>query len=321
MRLGRLYEKAIAVGIKNDLRKVKGVKKWLLKMRREYNKLPKEKRKFFDKEHLTNPYADTRILYGDHKTEVKSVLLGIDIGPGEVVLADRLREKGKAIDLVMSHHPQGQALAHLYRVMYLQADVFHNMGVPLEIAEDLMAGRVSEVQRGLLPANHTRSLDAARLLKIPFMCAHTVADNCVANFLQTMMDKKRPKRLQDVIALLMAIPEYRDAARIGAGPTILKGKKTSPAGKVFIDMTGGTEGARNIFPRLARAGVGTVIGMHLSEAHLKKARGAHINVIIAGHISSDNVGLNILLDELSIGERLEIIPCSGFKRVTRKKRR
>lgn len=57
--------------------------------------------------------------------------------------------------------------------------------------------------------------------------------------------------------------------------------------------------------------------MHLSEEHLKKVREANLNVIIAGHISSDTLGLNLLLDRIEEKEELEIIGCSGFKRIKR----
>jgi len=57
--------------------------------------------------------------------------------------------------------------------------------------------------------------------------------------------------------------------------------------------------------------------MHLSEDHRKEAEKNHLNVIIAGHISSDTLGLNLLLDEISKDNSLEIIECSGFKRFSR----
>jgi hypothetical protein len=57
--------------------------------------------------------------------------------------------------------------------------------------------------------------------------------------------------------------------------------------------------------------------MHLSEEHFKKAQPEHINVVIAGHIASDNLGLNLMLDELSKTEKLKITACSGFRRVER----
>jgi len=59
--------------------------------------------------------------------------------------------------------------------------------------------------------------------------------------------------------------------------------------------------------------------MHLSEEHFKKAKEEHMNVIIAGHIASDNVGLNIMLDELEKKDNFKILPCSGFRRFSRRK--
>ena len=59
--------------------------------------------------------------------------------------------------------------------------------------------------------------------------------------------------------------------------------------------------------------------MHLSEEHFKKAKEERMNVIIAGHIASDNVGLNILLDSLEKKGKLKILTCSGFRRFSRKK--
>ena len=62
----------------------------------------------------------------------------------------------------------------------------------------------------------------------------------------------------------------------------------------------------------------TIVAMHLSEDHRKEAEKNHLNVIIAGHISSDNLGLNLLLDGITKGNSIEILECSGFKRITRR---
>ena len=98
---------------------------------------------------------------------------------------------------------------------------------------------------------------------------------------------------------------------------MIAGKEDNPVGKILIDMTGGTEGSKEVFARLSQAGVGTIIAMHLSEEHFKRVKPEHINVIIAGHISSDTIGLNLLLDKLCRQESLRIIPCSGFQRIKR----
>ena len=54
-------------------------------------------------------------------------------------------------------------------------------------------------------------------------------------------------------------------------------------------------------------------GLKITE---KEAEAANINVIIAGHISSDSLGTNLFLDELE-KKGIEIIPCSGLIRVSR----
>ena len=57
--------------------------------------------------------------------------------------------------------------------------------------------------------------------------------------------------------------------------------------------------------------------MHLSEEHFKQAKDEQVNVVIAGHIASDNLGLNLLLDQIEKAEKLKIINCSGFVRIRR----
>ena len=71
-----------------------------------------------------------------------------------------------------------------------------------------------------------------------------------------------------------------------------------------------------MYEKLSQAGVGTIIGMHMSEDHKKQAEKHHINAIIAGHISSDSLGMNLLLDELE-KQGIEIVACSGLMRVSR----
>ena len=156
-----------------------------------------------------------------------------------------------------------------------------------------------------------------RLLGLPLMCAHTVADNLVNHYLQTKFEQEQPDTLDDVMQILKKEYEYAQAAKYGAGPTIVVGAKERRAGKIMLDMTGGTGGSEEAFAKLSMAGVGTLICMHVGEVHRKEAEKYHINVVIAGHMSSDSLGLNLLLDELeTLG--IEIIPCSGYIRYRRK---
>lgn len=319
MKLVDLYKNVVDFGMKMDPRGKDKIKSELSRAKNEYEKLNKHDKEFYDKERLVHPYSDTRILFGKKESVIKTVLVGIDIEVGEILLADRLREKGEKIDLLFSHHPKGMALAGFFNVMYMQIDILNSMGVPVNIAESLMSDRIKEVERRVSPINHMRAVDAARLMDIAFMTCHTPSDNCVATYLHNLIEKKKPETIGDIMDTLMDIPEYKEAARQNSAPKIARGGLSSKAGKVFVDMTGGTEGAKNIFSKLSQAGVSTLVCMHLGEEHFKKASEEHMNVIIAGHIASDNLGLNLMLDELERKAKLKIITCSGFRRFTRKK--
>lgn len=319
MKLIDIYRSAVLFGMERDPRGKDSVKKELLRAKDEYEKLSAKDKEFYDKERLDNPYSDTRVLIGKMNSEIKTILVGVDIEIGEIMLADRLKEKGEKIDLVMAHHPEGLALAGFFNVMYMQVDILNKIGVPINVAESLMHERIREVERKVMPANHTRAVDAAKLLDINLMSCHTPADNCVATLLQDLMDKKKPNTLRDIVDILREIPEYNTAAKQGAGPKITRGDNSNKAGKVFVDMTGGTEGSKDIFKKLSEAGVSTLVCMHLSEEHFKKVQEEHMNVVIAGHIASDNVGLNIILDELEKKGKFKILACSGFRRFSRKK--
>jgi len=261
-------------------------------------------------------YADTAILYGSPQTQIKKILVGIDMEVAELLLADRIRQ-AQGLDLVLSHHPEGKAYVLLHEVMQLQVDLLKQAGLDERIAQKFLDERKNEVERKILPQNHTRPVDAARLLNLPFMCMHTPADNHVYQFLKKLMEARRPRYVQDIVNILEKIPEYREANKHLAGPRILLGSPGKEAGKIFFEMTGGNEGSKDIFGKLYQAGIRTLVSMHLSEEHLKKVKEAHLNVVIAGHIASDCLGLNLLLDRIEKEEKLEIIGCSGFKRIRR----
>lgn len=317
MKLGDFFWKAIQAGINNDPRGKQTVLNELKRRKKEFGKLKQTEKKAFDTDSLRNPYSDSKILHGADDRKIRSILVGVDIDVGEILLADNLKSKGREIDLLLSHHPSGKALADLYAVMQMQSDILNVFGVPINVAESLMEGRIKEIERKLMPANHTRAVDAARLLDIPFVCLHTPADNMVAVYLQRLFSRKKPLLLSDVLDILKGIPEYQKAGNDGVGPKIVLGSEKRKAGKIFVDMTGGTEGAKDIFASLTNSGINTVVGMHISEEHRKEAEKSHLNVIVAGHISSDNLGLNLLLDEISRDNSLDILECSGFRRIRR----
>ena len=148
MTIKNIYDLAIKMGIESDLRGKDFVLKQLKKTKEKYQKLSKEKKEEFDKEKLVNPYSDTRILFGNPDKKIKRIMVGIDISPAELMIAQYLsNHSGKKIDLVISHHPLGVALADLSDVMHLQAEILSKYGVPINIAESVTRPRISEVAR------------------------------------------------------------------------------------------------------------------------------------------------------------------------------
>lgn len=317
MTIEEIYQLAIKMGIAADPRGPRGVSQYLKRLKKEYEEQPKTKREEFDRESLTNPYADTRILFGDATVAVDKILIGVDISSAEVLLADRLNEKGEGIDLIIGHHPHGIGYAGLDEVMDLQVDLLEKLGVPVNVAEGLMKERMMEVKRSVGPRNHFQSVDSARLLGIPFMCIHTPFDNLGYKFINDLLKKEKPRRVKDVMEMLKKIPEYAIAAKQKAGPMVVTGDEKNRAGRVEVaEFTGGTEGSKLIYEKMVAAGIGTIIGMHLSEEHVKEARKHHLNVVAAGHMVSDSLGMNLFLDELK-KRGIEAVACSGLIRIKR----
>jgi putative NIF3 family GTP cyclohydrolase 1 type 2 len=317
MKLKTMYEMAYRAGIAADPRGREGVDRALKRTKKEFDDLPEHRRWEFDQETLANPYADTRILVGDGEEEIKKILVGIDMEVGEVLLAETLRGKGNAVDLLLAHHPEGRAVARLEEVMGVQADIWRTFGVSITFGDAVMSDRMAEIMRAIHPSNTERAVAAARLLGLPFMCCHTPADNSVNKFVQAQCDELgADATVEELVEMLKAIPEYHEAVLQGTGPVMFEGGEKRRTGKIMVDMTGGTSGPVESIARLAAAGVGTIVGMHMNEDHRKKAKAEHINVVIAGHTCSDSLGMNLIIDQFE-RQGVQVVACSGFTRVSR----
>jgi hypothetical protein len=317
VKLKDIYHLAVDAGIEADERERSEIDRVLAEVKKSYEKLDDEEKSFFDAEKLVNPYSDTRICAGDPETEVRGILVGIDMEAPEVLVADRLRERGEMIDLVLAHHPEGPGYANLHEVMYLQADLWAAQGVSIAAADALIAPRAEEIRRRISPVNHYRAVDAARLLGFACMSCHTPADNSVHRFVQRFCDETQPETLDQLVRALRTIPEYAEGARRGYGPTIVQGTGSARVGRMVADMTGGTEGPIDALDRLSAAGVGTLVGMHYGEDHRKRAEELKLNLVIAGHISSDALGMNLILDAIDRVGDVNVITTSGMTRVRR----
>ncbi|MDW7672987.1 MAG: Nif3-like dinuclear metal center hexameric protein [Bacillota bacterium] len=238
--------------------------------------------------------ADSGVLVpGDN---IKKVLVGIDMEAAEILIAKQL-----GFDAVITHHPKGGApMLNLYQVMDNQIERMVEAGVPINKAQKALADRKDEVDRASHVGNYDRALSAAKLLEMPFIAIHSPADllaqKKVQNHLDQQLENNGTAKLKDVLQALELIPEYQHTL---AKPKIRVGSEESYAGKVFVTMAGGTGGGDKVVKAYFEAGVGTLVVMHMPDQAIKEVRKQNIgNVVVAGHMASDSVGINAIIKAL-----------------------
>lgn len=320
MKLKTLYKRTIEIGIEADPRGKKLIEKQLKKHADRQKKLEGKEKAYADDERTWNPYSDSRILNGTGNEEITRMMIGIDIEAPEMLLADRLREKGEKIDAIMIHHPEGRALADLEKVMTVQTDVYHAAGVPVNQTEALLKPRMDRIWRAIHADNFLRTERTAELLGIPAFTCHTVTDNLVWRHVEKKICKKEWDDLGEIINALHDEPEYDYYAKKGSPAIIVNGSSSNRPGKIVATgFTGGTNGPEELMEQQAAAGVGTILCMHFTEKEVEIGRKHNLNLIQCNHMASDAMGINLLLDILSKEEKkLDVLPVSGFIRAKRK---
>lgn len=319
MTIQEIFDLGVKMGVGSDPRGVKGVRKYLKKINKYYEDLKPSEKKYYDVSKLSNPFPDSGMHVGEGKTRVKRVMAGIDISAADILLASQLAERGKTVDLVIAHHPIGKSLAALHEVMEMSVEMYEAMGVPVHLLEKTSEERAREVGHFFHAMNQYQAVNMAEILGINLINTHTITDNLVDFYLRKHFDKTKPETISDLMESLLDIEEYNLAKRMGFGPMLCAGSPSYRIGKFILEMTGGTEPSPKLYQQLSQAGISTVVGMHMKAEHLQKVSEVQMNVVIAGHISSDSLGMNLYLDELE-KKGIEIVPCGGLMRVSRVKK-
>jgi len=224
---------------------------------------------------------------------IKKVLMGVDMDTAELMLAKQL-----GFDCVVSHHPRTTHVDML-DVLHDHYDKLEALGVPKNKSQKLLEERKNELSYNQHVSNSRRSESAAKLLNMPFISIHTPADIIGEAIVQKFLDKKFANKpdttVQEVVEALEGIGEYKNSTR---KPVIRVGGKDSYAGKIYVLMSGLTGPGAKILKEYIEAGVGTLVMMHIPEKDAKELKEQGIgNVIIAGHMSSDSLGLNKIAQE------------------------
>ena len=253
---------------------------------------------------------DSGIVY-DNGKEVKRVLAGIDMDNTMLMLAKQL-----GFDCVAQHHPAG--IIHPNGADLFGRDHMKNLmecGVPINEAQKLAYASDSKRRQGMHSRNRTQMRDVAKLLDISDVAFHTPADMLAERTTQAKMDalmERNPRcTVQDVIDELMSIREYQDALE-GQQPEVWVGSNNSVAGRIYVEMYGVGAPTAEEYNAAADAGIGTFICMHATPEVIEGVqKHGKANLIIAGHMASDSLGFNQILDAWE-KRGVEIVRISGI---------
>ncbi|MCL2702706.1 MAG: Nif3-like dinuclear metal center hexameric protein [Defluviitaleaceae bacterium] len=241
--------------------------------------------------------------------DIKKVLVGVDMDTAEILLAKEL-----GCDCVVSHHPKNTNAAYA-DIMDHHIDKLVECGVPINKAQRVLKTQKEAVALNRHVGNTDRFASAAKLLGMPYMCIHTPADLISEAAVQKVMDEKlgqNPKAaLKDVLDALNEIGEYKKSE---VKSEIRCGAEKNFAGKIYVSMSGGTNGGPEVLKAYFEAGIGTIIQMHATKDDAKAATDQNIgNLIVTPHMASDSIGMNVILDEWEkMG--VEVVVMSGIVR-------
>ncbi len=264
-----------------------------------------------------NPYADTGVVYAANlDLPVRRIAAGIDVGQAEILSIHEWQEDmKKPVDCFVSHHPRGKILGSFPHILKTQIGNLEALGVSMKGMEHSYDKQFKEDQEEMRDMNIYRTKNTIELLGLNYISLHTPLDNMGARFVESWIAKSRAKTLEECEHALMEIPEYRMFfEESGIKPVSHVGKGSSPLGRCILsEFTGGEDGPIEIYQRMKKSGVSTIIVMHIDEKALRAARKVHLNVISAGHITSDAIGLNLFCDVLE-KKGIEVVPIGGFIR-------
>ena len=225
---------------------------------------------------------------------IKKILYGIDIGTTELLYA-----KHNGYDCVLAHHPVG--VIESYKEFKRHLIQLQSKGVSIKDGENLIMDKII----GYKYANHAKNYDAipslARLLNIPFLNIHCPSDELgrqlISNSIEKLVEEKPAAILADLQHhLTNSFIEFKKAK---TKIEIAHGSEKDLLGDWIFSHGALTNGGYAIADAYFNQKVNTVIYIHIAPGELiqiKKANKGHL--VITGHIASDSIGINPLLDEL-----------------------
>jgi putative NIF3 family GTP cyclohydrolase 1 type 2 len=236
-------------------------------------------------------------VYVEADADVRRVLFGVDIDVGELLYA---RDAG--YDAVIAHHPCGEhARMDFAKVVERQIGQMGAEGISESVARAAVEARLAAVHRRDHMSNYNQLVDTARLIGVPFCNIHLACDILGRQaIVDRLAERAHPEAtIGDAIAWIEEFPEMEAAL---TRPEAWLGLTEAPIGRYTVAMAGGTNGGHPVFREYFRHGVDTVFAMHIAEDDLARLRAefpSGNNLVVTGHMASDSIGINRVIDGLA----------------------
>lgn len=237
---------------------------------------------------------------------IESALVGIDLESPEIQLAAR-----EGYDLALAHHPVGEgARIDFPAVLSRQVEFMTDHGVPEGEAEEAVADLRENVELGAHSSNYRHDPSVAELLDQPYMNVHLAPDEIGRRrFVEVAEETAEGATVGEFVAALEGIPELAGAR---TDVEVRVGSESNDLGAVAVHHAAGTNGGADVARAYFENGVDTVLYIHVGASDARELREGYEdkNLVVTGHIASDAIGLNVLIDALE--ERgVECTPISG----------
>lgn len=236
-----------------------------------------------------------------HGSDIRKVLISIDITVSELILAKNL-----GCDCVVAHHPLGEAIINFHRVLTRHKSLMVQNGVPETIAEEAVSRLIQRIEVRNHAANYSQVVEAARQMKMPLLNIHLPLDEVGRRKMDEVTPKNRNIKVKDIITSLKRIPEFQ---RARTEIKLRLGDHESEAYPYAIVHGAGTNGGYPVAKAYFENGVSTIAYIHIDPEELRRLREEKIkgNLIVTGHIASDSIGINVLIESLR-KQGLEVLP-------------
>jgi len=303
----------IEVGRKADWRSEATFEAQLAVQRREYAMLTGTAKRFYDCERLWNPFGCSRISAGDPELEVRGMAVGINCTLADILYVEKQRDQGRRVDAFLAHHgipPAGTIYEEINNTHY---NVLVDYGVPEETARRV----VDDAIHGYHLRMAGEPFGFERCTEMALYNVHNPMDNLFALRASQLFAREQPKTVAAVIDLLLSFEEFAISARAGVPPKIAAGAPDAEAGHIYVDALGGICLNDDELPALLATGkVQTVIRLTYNNC-IRICREAGVNLIFMPHNAHDNLGINLMLDQVLAEGEIDILPVNLFYRVPR----